>query len=797
LTDFISVSWNSFNIFILYLPHCRKFYPVKSDTMKTLPIILLAALISFLPALTQAQATDARLVEKHPEPSTVVKRFSETDYARQMHSRATSPVILAMVNAISTDTLRATLLEMQQWGSRLLMNDNKKEIAMSLVNKFLSYGYTDVKLDSFYLVIPNWGGYSDSSWQYNIVCTLRGASAPNEIYTVGGHWDSYCTPDPFHNAPGVNDNGTAVAATLEIARVMKKLNYTPEATIKFTLYAAEELGLFGSRYAAAKARTSGTDLRYMLNLDMISNNPQNLDEVKVYQYYGFEWAGFVAAESTARYTDLTVVFPQNYANSGSDSFPYWLEGFPSAYFEEIVFSPNWHLPSDTIGNCNIPYLKKVTGGALATLAEQQLLPYPQNLRVKSGKQDITLWWKPTKNARVKGCNVYRADSATGEFRKISAAPVTDSVYRDTPGLLNKSYHYMVTTVNDLTEESAYSNRVIGARFNFCDTLLVLANTKGNKTTPDSILSFYHSILDTIPYKWMDVNAVQRAGFDVLSRYRNIFWMSNSLEYEMISEEMYLGLEAFSENGGNMLYTGFYPGRMWLGGSIPYPSHIPDEVLFHKVFKVDSIDRKIQSMLFRSNPAAPGYDTLNIDPGKNMDKNFPGQIYNIEVYAPAPEANVIYRFDSKYDGSTSYGKMKGRPVGLEYMGSDFKSILLSFPLYYLDTSDAREFLHYVVNRKFLRTVGVEQPAVAAIPGMKVFPNPVKESCKITFTTSKPGHVTIKLVSMVGNTVDIPVDRRLEGGMFSLVISTASLSPGIYYVCLQQESGTDVSKIIKVD
>ncbi len=747
--------------------------------------------------LSPAQNADIRLVEKRHDTSLAMTRYSETPYALKQHNRVMNPAIAAMVSAINEDTLRTTLREMGNWGSRFLMNDNKKEIAISLMNKFLSYGYTDVKLDSFYLIIQNWSGFSDSSWQYNIVCTLRGSSAPDEIYVVGGHWDSICLTDPVNDAPGVDDNGTAVAATLEIARLMKLYDYTPEATIQFTLFAAEELGLHGSRYASYNARFEGTDIRYMLNMDMISNNPDNLPQVKIYQYLSLEWAALAAAEATERYTDLSVVFPQDNMNSGSDSYPYWAYGFPSAYFEEIVFSPNWHKVSDTLGNCNVPYLKKVTGGVLATLLEQQMLPYPQNLWAQSDREGITLNWQPTKNSFIKGCNIYRSEVPGGNYQKITTSPVTDSVYHDAPAVMNKQYYYVITTVNDSLQESVYSKEVSGARFNFCDTLLVVANVKGTKTTPDSIRAFYHAVFDTIPYKWMDVNATQKIELTQFSRYRSIMWMSNSLDYEPLTDDMYDGIWAFKENGGNLLFSGFSPSRFWMYGSITYPLYVPEMTIFHELFKVDTVDRKLQSMLCGANSVSSGYNSLHLDSLKYMDKNYPGQLYNIDVFAPSGEANVIYRFDTRYDSTTSFGKMKHRPVGLEYMGTDFKSILLSFPLYYLDTADAREFMKFVVTKKFSYAVGIHQQTPVDPFGIQLFPNPVTDGCNMKFKLDKPGHVRISVLSLFGQTVATWMDSHLEPGLHSFLFPAADLTPGLYEVLLQQGTKSAVRKIIRIE
>jgi hypothetical protein len=761
--------------------------------MKTMYAWIVLTILFFLPVFVVSQVKQGDVVEKDRGAGSSFIPFSSDDFPGPGQPVTDNPAIADMVAAINEDSLTSTLVALQGWGSRFLMKDNNREIANALVDKFISYGYTDVKLDSFYLAL-NWGAYSDSAWQYNVVCTLRGASAQDELYIVGGHWDSYCQPDPFTFAPGVDDNGTAVAATLEIARVMKLYNYQPEATIRFTLYAAEELGLFGSRYDAAHARMSGTDVRYMLNMDMVSNNPDNLQQVKIYQYYGMEWAGKVAAAATEQYTELSVVVPQNLIATGSDSFPFWLEGFPSAYFEEIVFSPNWHLPSDILGNCNIPYLKKVTGGALATLAGQQLLPYPQNLEAHSANDRITLNWLPTRNSFVAGVNVYRSDISGSGYQKINSSPVTDSLYHDVPQWLNKPYYYVITTVNDSLQESAFSNEVTGARFNFCDTLLVIANTRGSMATPDSVRTFYDAILDTIPYRWLDLNADNRIDITQFSRYRNIFWMSNNTDFEPFDNGIYFGMMAFLENRGNLLFTGFYPAKQWISPGITYPLAIPEGVFYRELFKVDSIDRKVTGMLNAAKSSAPGYDTLHIDPRKQLDKNFPGQIYNIEIEEPADEANVIYRFGTKYDSTTSYGKMKNRPVGLEYMGIDHQSILLSFPLWYVDTADARKFLKYVVTQKFGYKTGMASVPAGDNFSLKVYPNPARDGFQISFTNREPGQVRIQLVSVMGQPVATLVDVSLSQGTHLYHFDTGALSPGVYQVVLKHGKRQEINKLV---
>ena len=408
--------------------------------------------------------------------------------------------------------------------------------------RFESFGYTDVRLDSF-LNILNWGGgtYVDTTWQYNVICTLEGASAPDELYRIGGHYDSYCAGDPYVFAPGVNDNGSAVAATLEIARIMALVDYHPQSTIQFTLYAAEELGLWGSRYQASKARDIGEDVRYYLNLDMISNNPDSTNEIKIYHYLYFEWAGALMSDAFARYTNLEVFVPADQMASGSDSFSYWLFGFPTAYLEEYHFSPNWHKPGDVLANCNVVYCAEVARGAMATLMEQQILPYPLGTVAHSSNEGVTVSWNTQQNALVSGANIYRSENIHTGFSRINTLPVADSFFLDASVPAGKQYYYKIAFTNDSLQEGFFSNTVCGARFGFTDTLLVVSIMKGNNTTPDSVLGFYNAVFDTIPYRWTDVTTDNPLDLGLLARSRNVLWLINNTDFNMPDDTLGLKL----------------------------------------------------------------------------------------------------------------------------------------------------------------------------------------------------------------------------------------------------------------
>jgi acetylornithine deacetylase/succinyl-diaminopimelate desuccinylase-like protein len=108
----------------------------------------------------------------------------------------------------------------------------------------------------------------------NIVATLKGGQpeSANRVYVVSGHYDSRCTGaiDATCDAPGADDDGSGVAAMMEMARVMSK--HTFDATIKFITVAGEEEGLYGSAHFAQDAKAQNMDIEGMLNNDIIGSD---------------------------------------------------------------------------------------------------------------------------------------------------------------------------------------------------------------------------------------------------------------------------------------------------------------------------------------------------------------------------------------------------------------------------------------------------------------------------------------------------------------------------------------------
>ena len=171
---------------------------------------------------------------------------------------------------------------------------------------------------------------------------------------VGGHYDSVV------DAPGANDDGTGIATTLELARVLSRYNWPLD--IYFGAWNAEEVGLLGSAEVSQILRNRGVELLAYYNVDMLLvPDPDALMGESVLIAYpegnyhlGEYWA------------DLTRAMSQNYGQhmirpvqstdfSGwhhSDHWPFVQKGYTALFAHESGFDYDtaYHTPQDVWNN---------------------------------------------------------------------------------------------------------------------------------------------------------------------------------------------------------------------------------------------------------------------------------------------------------------------------------------------------------------------------------------------------------------------------------------------------------------
>lgn len=166
---------------------------------------------------------------------------------------------------------------------------------------------------------------------WNVIGTLRGATQPDEIVTIGGHRDAMTF--------GAIDPGSGSAVMLQIADGFKKLTdagWRPDRTIQIKSWDGHELGLWGS---ISEAYKDGASMRAhiveYINTDQMTNGPPFTAIMSPELWaFGREIAGYIKAPDGKPIAAATLdpkrqVFRGPGGGSDHVTFTYWL-GIPSS-----------------------------------------------------------------------------------------------------------------------------------------------------------------------------------------------------------------------------------------------------------------------------------------------------------------------------------------------------------------------------------------------------------------------------------------------------------------------------------
>ncbi len=233
----------------------------------------------------------------------------------------------------------------------------------------------------------------------NIEVEVKGGAGASEIVIVGAHYDSVA------GAPGANDNGSGVAALLELARQMR--GSRPERTLRFVAFVNEEPPFYhsdamGSRHYARRSRERGENIVAMLSLETIgyySDRPGS-------QRYPFplglfypstgDFIAFVANLSSRALLHEAIAsfrrhaaFPSEAVAAPafipgvdwSDHWSFWQEGWPALMVTDTApfRYPHYHTAQDTPDKLDYERLARVVSGldrVLRDLVRAQQSPAP-------------------------------------------------------------------------------------------------------------------------------------------------------------------------------------------------------------------------------------------------------------------------------------------------------------------------------------------------------------------------------------------------------------------------------------
>jgi hypothetical protein len=122
---------------------------------------------------------------------------------------------------------------------------------------------------------------------YNVIGEIKGNVYPNRYIVVGGHLDSWDLGDGSH------DDGAGCVQSMEVLRILKKINYKPRYSIRVVLFMNEENGVRGGNKYASEANKNNEDHIFALESDAggftprgfsFDTNDEHFNTIKSWEY---------------------------------------------------------------------------------------------------------------------------------------------------------------------------------------------------------------------------------------------------------------------------------------------------------------------------------------------------------------------------------------------------------------------------------------------------------------------------------------------------------------------------------
>jgi hypothetical protein len=380
------------------------------------------------------------------------------------HGPPVLPEVRQMLHGISADRIQQTIHTLVGFGTRHTLSsqtDPNRGIGAAtnwVYDQFqqiaaTSGGRMTVEKQSF--VQPPGPRNPAPVTVTNVIATLHGTQpeSTGRVYLVSGHLDSRVTDvlNSTSDAPGADDDGSGVAAVLEMARAMATHEF--DATIKFVTFAGEEQGLFGSTYYATQAKAANENVAGMFSNDIIGatlgqNGERDSHDLRVFaegpnanetpaqaatrrtmggenDTPARELARFVrdAAEAAVPKLNVWIIYRRDRFLRGTDDGPFLDRGYPGLRMTEpnedyrhehqdvrvengVQFGDlEQFLDYDYIAN-----VARVNLASLAALADGPAAPQAVKVEASTLSVDTQLEWQPNAEPDLAGYEIVYRDT---------------------------------------------------------------------------------------------------------------------------------------------------------------------------------------------------------------------------------------------------------------------------------------------------------------------------------------------------------------------------------------------------
>ncbi|MGB5530866.1 MAG: M20/M25/M40 family metallo-hydrolase [Ignavibacteriaceae bacterium] len=413
---------------------------------------------------------------------------------------------------------------------------------------------------------------------------------------------------------------------------------------------------------------------------------------------------------------------------------------------------------------------------------------------------VELSWLKNNEYDLLGYNIYRSATEGQLGNKLNQTIYQDTIYFDNEAVNGAYYYYTVKAVDSLLNESLDNTTLRSRVVSLDQGILIVDETADGDGSPmnptdQEVDDFYNELLTHFVSEQYDLIEESEINLADLGAFSTVIWHGNDVTDMSAPFDFKREIMKYLNFGGNFLYTGYRPSKAFenvigLNGTFNNGDFIFDYL------KIQETKSTIFALFNEAIGSASGYENIFVDSLQTLSSN-DYHLKDVEKIQPSNEGIKIFRYGTNFDSTSQQGLLKGEPVGVEYIGNDFKTVTLSYPLYYMNKDQAKSFMEFILTNKFDEVMPVDEEVIEVPTSYSLYqnyPNPFNPSTTITYLLPEAAFVKLSIYNMLGEKIITLVNSQQMAGRYEVNFSGSNLSSGVYVYRIETANFTDSKKLV---
>ncbi|RJP60327.1 MAG: M28 family peptidase [Ignavibacteriales bacterium] len=424
---------------------------------------------------------------------------------------------------------------------------------------------------------------------------------------------------------------------------------------------------------------------------------------------------------------------------------------------------------------------------------------PKEFTVEPRWHSVELNWIENEELDIIGYNIYRATEESDDFAKLNEEIIQSISFLDDNLLSGVYYKYFVRAVDNELNESQNTEEIISRGVTLDQGILLVDETADGdgslfSPTDEEVDEFYKNAISSFIHSEFDLKTKTKIDLSDLGAYNVIIWYGDD-KTDQSSSSFVPEIQKYLDFGGKIIYSGYRPSKTFANVTSLTKTFSPGEFLYD-YFKIDGVNYSLLAKFSGGGSQVESYPNLFLDSDK-IGTGSDGHINGIETFALVDSETGIYGYQTDFAPTVAQGSLGGQTVGTAYYGEDFSTVILSFPLFYIDEQSVSNFFNYVLTEKFGLTTDVEtdeENMPSEFYLSQNYPNPFNPVTRIKYQVASIEKVTLKVYDILGREVALLVNRVQSPGTYEVEFNAADLASGIYFYSIQAGEFSAVKKLM---